>query len=754
MSASPPTEPPSSKLITGVDPILVPLPLPLSLALALVIALGCCSVVLTGEASTSGHIWDDAADGNDGHERQEIFIDGMVDGIVEAKTSIPNLDISKTLSAALDKMSQHWVTKSETEVEMKVYKEGIICGLQEASLCFPNLDKEATLNAVLNTETQSYDEVAMDLREYEGSDSEEEQESDPGQQEMRRILWEGMADGLLEAIRTFPALDIQTTIRTALNKTTWLPLNPQVEVNIYIKGIVKGLREAKLTCPTLDIQATLNVVLSRETHKGPPDTDTEAPLLQESWEGKALTELYLKLEEQYKALHSKLENEIAAMDADNCTSTFPLMRTQHDDELNSQSPPASNCRVMHSDIGSERVVSVYERLAAVLKGRAEDMGRLDIEGFQISKEFQEELSAIYMNGLRDGLLEAKAAIVFDEKEELVTDEEAKGEDNVKDVDNENIRNIDVDAAKRTSDSLSHEVITKAVLESLEKHPIISVDSSRRSKYFLTQSRRWIKNLFLSKPRNQKGTKLTSQEENLTGKTQFQEVEAERTTKQPNQAITTATEEAAKGNAAKDVIKSPTAQVEAEVYRLEELTSSKIDEILKKIAELEEIYQKTHLVPQFDCTVGDAVEALESGSVDPACMLEEIELQSTRVKEEAFIRKEIVEKVEEWLSAREEESWLEEFNMDENRYNTRRRTRLFSGWTKGAKARRGTRLTLKRAKKARALVGKIPAMVDILTSKIVEWEMDNGIEFRYDSIPLRSMLEDYTLSRQEANVSFG
>ncbi|KAK7318736.1 hypothetical protein RJT34_03443 [Clitoria ternatea] len=45
MSASPPTEPPSSKLITGVVPILVLLPIPLSLALALVIGLGCCSVV-------------------------------------------------------------------------------------------------------------------------------------------------------------------------------------------------------------------------------------------------------------------------------------------------------------------------------------------------------------------------------------------------------------------------------------------------------------------------------------------------------------------------------------------------------------------------------------------------------------------------------------------------------------------------------------------------------------------------------------
>ena len=132
------------------------------------------------------------------------------------------------------------------------------------------------------------------------------------------------------------------------------------------------------------------------------------------------------------------------------------------------------------------------------------------------------------------------------------------------------------------------------------------------------------------------------------------------------------------------------QVEAEVSRLEELKSSKMKElVLKKRAELEEICQKTHLIPKIDSAVEHAAEAIESGkflwetlnerncflsklkvciflslsgAIDPACVLEQLELQIASAKEEAFARKEIIEKVEKWLAARDEESWLEEYNM--------------------------------------------------------------------------------------------
>ncbi|XP_052186489.1 65-kDa microtubule-associated protein 3-like [Diospyros lotus] len=174
-------------------------------------------------------------------------------------------------------------------------------------------------------------------------------------------------------------------------------------------------------------------------------------------------------------------------------------------------------------------------------------------------------------------------------------------------------------------------------------------------------------------------------------------------------------------------------VEAEVSRLEELKASKMKElVLKKRFELEEICRKTHLIPESDGAVEIAVEAIESGAVDPACVLEQIELEIANVKEEAFSRKEILEKVEKWLAACEEESWLEEYNNDENRYN----------------AGKGAHLTLKRAEKARALVNKLPGMVDALASKTIAWETERGIEFTYDGIRLLSMLEEYSILRQE------
>ncbi|OMO98059.1 Microtubule-associated protein, MAP65/Ase1/PRC1 [Corchorus olitorius] len=174
-------------------------------------------------------------------------------------------------------------------------------------------------------------------------------------------------------------------------------------------------------------------------------------------------------------------------------------------------------------------------------------------------------------------------------------------------------------------------------------------------------------------------------------------------------------------------------VEAEVSRLEELKSSKMKElVLKKRLELEEICRKTHLVSDSDCAIEDAIQAIESGAVDAATILEQIELQIAKVKEEAFSRKEILEKVEKWLTACDEESWLEEYNRDENRYN----------------AGRGAHLTLKRAEKARSLVNKLPGMVEALASKTMAWEKERDAEFLYDGIPLLSMLEEYNILRQE------
>ncbi|XP_078448188.1 microtubule associated protein (MAP65/ASE1) family protein [Wolffia australiana] len=174
-------------------------------------------------------------------------------------------------------------------------------------------------------------------------------------------------------------------------------------------------------------------------------------------------------------------------------------------------------------------------------------------------------------------------------------------------------------------------------------------------------------------------------------------------------------------------------VEAEVIRLEELKASKMkDLVFKKKAELDELRRRAHLLIESNGGVEFAVEAVESGAVDPCMILEQIENQISIAKDEAFSRREILEKVEKWIAACEEESWLEEYNRDDNRYN----------------AGRGAHLTLKRAEKARAAVNKIPGMVEMLVSKTRAWERENGIPFKYDGVQLLSMLEEYTFLRQE------
>lgn len=177
-------------------------------------------------------------------------------------------------------------------------------------------------------------------------------------------------------------------------------------------------------------------------------------------------------------------------------------------------------------------------------------------------------------------------------------------------------------------------------------------------------------------------------------------------------------------------------VESEVLRLEQLKASKMkDLVLKKKTELEEHRRRAHLIGEEGYAAEFSDEAIEAGAVDPSLVLEQIEAHIATVKEEAFSRKDILEKVERWLNACEEEAWLEDYNKDDNRYN----------------AGRGAHLTLKRAEKARILVNKIPGLVDVLTTKIVAWEAERGKEFTYDGVRLMSMLEEYMIVRQEKEL---
>lgn len=176
--------------------------------------------------------------------------------------------------------------------------------------------------------------------------------------------------------------------------------------------------------------------------------------------------------------------------------------------------------------------------------------------------------------------------------------------------------------------------------------------------------------------------------------------------------------------------------EAEVSRLQAMKSTKMEEVLlKKRLDLEEICRNAHLVIETQNSVDFSVEAIEPGSIDPSYLLEQIEVQISKVKEEAFSRREILEKLEKWLAACDEECWLEEYNRDENRYH-------------GGK---GTHRNLKRAEKARVLVNKIPAMVETLRLRASAWQKENGHEFLYDGVAVLSMLEQYCALKQEREL---
>ncbi|VAH10919.1 unnamed protein product [Triticum turgidum subsp. durum] len=174
-------------------------------------------------------------------------------------------------------------------------------------------------------------------------------------------------------------------------------------------------------------------------------------------------------------------------------------------------------------------------------------------------------------------------------------------------------------------------------------------------------------------------------------------------------------------------------VEAEVLRLEQLKVSKMkDLVLKKQTELEEHRRRAHLVGDEHYETQFNIEAIEAGAIDTSLLLEQIEAYIATVKEDAFSRKDILERVERWLNACEEEAWLEDYSKDDNRYN----------------AGRGAHIMLKRAEKARVLVNKIPGIVDVLTNKVIAWEKERGTEFTYDGVSLLSMLDDYRIVREE------
>ncbi|CAN6204623.1 unnamed protein product [Urochloa humidicola] len=175
------------------------------------------------------------------------------------------------------------------------------------------------------------------------------------------------------------------------------------------------------------------------------------------------------------------------------------------------------------------------------------------------------------------------------------------------------------------------------------------------------------------------------------------------------------------------------KMEAEVERLTKLKTSRLKEIvMKRRRELEEICQNAHIEPDVSTAPEQTDALIDSGLLDASELLANIESQILKAKEESLSRKDIMDRINKWIAACDEEAWLEEYNQDPKRYS----------------AGRGAHINLKRAEKARILVTKIPSMVDNLINRTFAWENARNKPFLYDGGRLISVLEEYRLSRQQ------
>lgn len=104
------------------------------------------------------------------------------------------------------------------------------------------------------------------------------------------------------------------------------------------------------------------------------------------------------------------------------------------------------------------------------------------------------------------------------------------------------------------------------------------------------------------------------------------------------------------------------KTEVEVERLDQLKSSRMKEIaFKKQSELEEIFARAHIEIDTEAAREKIMELIDSGNVEPTELLADMDDQIAKARDEALSRKDILDKVEKWMSACEEESWLEDYN---------------------------------------------------------------------------------------------
>ncbi|KAL9678626.1 hypothetical protein QQ045_016474 [Rhodiola kirilowii] len=174
------------------------------------------------------------------------------------------------------------------------------------------------------------------------------------------------------------------------------------------------------------------------------------------------------------------------------------------------------------------------------------------------------------------------------------------------------------------------------------------------------------------------------------------------------------------------------QAYEEVERLKTLKASRMKQlVMNKRSELEEICRVNHMEPDTSTTTEKVCALIDAGLVDPSELLSSIESQIAKANKEAASRQDIMDRIGRWLSACEEEIWLDDYNQDVNRYS----------------AGRGAHINLKRAERARVTVSKIPTILDNLIVKTLAWEKEKRVMFLYDGVRLLSILEEYKLTRK-------
>ncbi|XP_057514143.1 65-kDa microtubule-associated protein 1 isoform X2 [Actinidia eriantha] len=255
------------------------------------------------------------------------------------------------------------------------------------------------------------------------------------------------------------------------------------------------------------------------------------------------------------------------------------------------------------------------------------------------------------------------------------------------------------------------------------------------------------------------------------------------------------------------------QTEVEVERVNVLKGSKMKELVfKRQNELEEIYRGVHMDVDSDTARQILIGLMESGNVNLSDLLSSMDDQILKAKQQALSRKDILDKVEKWKHASEEENWLDEYERDSvqlmnfscsscnivgslpdffGKLSSLNSLVLLYNRLSGAipvsfygsnlqilwlndqdgdgmtgnigvigsmvshtedenryNAGRGAHKNLKRAEKARILVSKIPSLVENLIAKVKAWEIEKGIPFLYDKASLLHMLDEFNVLRQE------